>query len=181
MDSDQTEPSSESQATSATPRPSPDAMRERLREYVFELHRSYLSQAGQLEAGQRRHLPLIVHSPLNVAVVAARQLHLIAGNDPLPALRPGEPAPRDSYGDIRWTVRFFDSGSLPELASAYSAADELDCVRKVLGIGEVVYQLSISTGGGLDNHHAHHAGWALASRDCAATRNRFPTNADRLS
>jgi hypothetical protein len=181
MDTEQTGLPDGAPYTTESSRPSPDEMRERLREYVFELHRSYLGQARQLPESHRRQLPLIARSPLNVAVVAVRQLHLIAGNDALPALRPGEPAPYDECGDLSWTVRFFDSGSVPELAPAFTADDELRCVREVLGIGEVAYQLSISAGGGLDNHHAHHAGLALGNQDCAAARKGLSTNVERRS
>ena len=43
-------------------------------------------------------------------------------------------------------------------------------VRRVLGVADVVYHLSVSVGGGLDAHHAQHAGVALANQHAAAIR-----------
>ena len=174
MDRDQTGVPGEAIDPAAASPAGPVAMREHLRQFVFEVHRSYLAQARDLDPRQRSQLPLIARRPFSVAVAAARQLHLIATNDDLPARREGEVAPGDELAEIGWTVRFFDSASLPELAPAFTSDDELVCVRNVLGIGEVIYHLSIAAGGGLSDHHAHHAGMALGNRDAAGILRRFP-------
>ena len=43
-------------------------------------------------------------------------------------------------------------------------------VRRVIGITDVIYHLSVAPGGGLAPHHAQHAGTGLANQHAAAVR-----------
>ena len=156
----------------------PEAMRERLADYVAALHHAYLGQAELLAPAERAALPLVGAAPVTVAVAAARELHLVATTDPLPPPRGPEVELRGEQAGVAWTVRFFDATILPELGLL--ADDDPAQVRRVLGVADVVYHLSVSPGGGLGPHHAQHAGVALANlhagavRDGQAIRHAFP-------
>lgn len=145
----------------------PEAMRERLADYVHALHRAYLDQASLLAPAERAALPLAGRSEVTVAVAAARDLHLVATTDALPAPQGPEVALTEDYAGVTWTVRFFDVTLLPELGLV---GDDPHAVRRVLGVADVVYHLSVSPGGGLGPHHAQHAGVALANQHAAAVR-----------
>jgi hypothetical protein len=149
----------------------PEAMRAQLRGYVAALHHAYLLAAALLPPGERAALPLLRAGEITVVVAAARHLHLIATADPLPAPRGQEVAEPDAEGDLAWVVRFYDPVVLPPLAvideSSGPAAGD---VRRVLGIANVIYHLSVSPGGGLTPHHAQHAGTGLANQHAAACR-----------
>ena len=43
-------------------------------------------------------------------------------------------------------------------------------MRRVIGISDVIYHLSVAPGGGLAPHHAQHAGTGLANQHAAAVR-----------
>lgn len=146
----------------------PEAMRERLADYVAALHHAYLGQADLLAPAERAGLPLVGAERLTVAVAATRELHLVATTDPLPPPRGPEVEIRGEQAGVGWTVRFFDATILPELGLL--AEDDPAQVRRVLGVADVVYHLSVSPGGGLGPHHAQHAGVALANRHAAAVR-----------
>ena len=145
----------------------PEAMRERLADYVHALHRAYLTQAELLAPAERAALPLAGASRVTVAVAAARDLHLVATTDPLPTPRGQEVELSEEYAGVTWAVRFFDATILPELGLV---DDDPRSVRRVLGVADVVYHLSVSPGGGLSPHHAQHAGVALANQHAAAVR-----------
>jgi hypothetical protein len=149
----------------------PEAMRAALRAYVAGLHHAYLGAAELLPPAERAALPLLRARGVTVIVAAARHLHLIATTDPLPPPRGQEVAEPDSDGDLAWTVRFYDPVVLPALALA--EPDETPApgsVRRVLGVSDVIYHLSVSPGGGLAPHHAQHAGTGLANQHAAAVR-----------
>jgi hypothetical protein len=149
----------------------PEEMRAALRAYVAGLHHAYLGAAGLLPPGERAALPLLRAQGVTVIVAAARHLHLVATTDPLPAPRGQEVAEPGSDGDLTWTVRFYDPVVLPALALA--EPDETpapESVRRVLGVSDVIYHLSVSPGGGLAPHHAQHAGTGLANQHAAAVR-----------
>ncbi|MEZ5094380.1 hypothetical protein [Nocardioides sp.] len=150
------------------PAAGPEAMRDRLADYVGALHRAYLGQAELLAPAERAAMPLVGAAQVTVAVAATRELHLVATTDPLPPPRGPEVEIGDHEAGVSWTVRFFDATILPELGLL--AAEDPPAVRRVLGIAEVVYHLSVSPGGGLSGHHAQHAGVALANRHAAAVR-----------
>jgi hypothetical protein len=145
-------------------------MRASLADYVHALHRAYLTQAEQLPPAERAALPLSGGAPVTVAVAAARDLHLVATTDPLPPPRGPEVELREEYAGVSWSVRFFDATILPELGILPAGGDDLAGVRRVLGVADVIYHLSVSPGGGLGGHHAQHAGVALANQHAAAAR-----------
>lgn len=145
----------------------PEAMRERLADYVHALHRAYLDQSAHLAPAERAALPLAGRTAVTVAVAAARDLHLVATADPLPAPQGPEVELAEEYAGVSWSVRFFDVTILPELGLV---GDDPAAVRRVLGVADVVYHLSVSPGGGLGPHHAQHAGVALANQHAAAVR-----------
>ena len=153
----------------------PEEMRERLADYVYALHKAYLTHVELLAPAERAGMPLAGQSRVTVAVAAARDLHLVATSDPLPAPRGPEVEVSDEYAGVSWVVRFFDPSVLPELGllgAAGSGEEGSDpvAVRRVLGVADVIYHLSVSIGGGLTAHHAQHAGVALANQHAAAIR-----------
>lgn len=146
-------------------------MRDRLRDYVAALHHAYLGAAGVLPPGDRAALPLLAAPRLTVAVAAARHLHVIATSDALPAPRGQEVQEDDRDGDLAWTVRFFDPVVLPALAQVDESAGPAPAdVRRVLGVADVAYHLTVAPGSGLTAHHAQHAGTGLANQHAAAVR-----------
>lgn len=154
---------------------SPEEMRARLADYVYALHKAYLTHVELLAPAERASMPLAGQTRITVAVAAARDLHLVATTDPLPAPRGPEVEVADEFAGVSWVVRFFDPSILPELGLLGSAgSDEAGtnpvAVRRVLGVAEVVYHLSVSIGGALTAHHAQHAGVALANQHAAAIR-----------
>lgn len=139
-----------------------------MREYIAALHSTYLDQVRHLPPGERAALPLGEDRDLTVAVVAARQLHLIALASRLPAVLDGEVDTTDRAGRLTWTVRFYDPSVLPELGLLDD--DEPGTVRRVLGVVDPLYHLTVSLGGGLSGHHAHHSGVALSNQHAQAGR-----------
>lgn len=139
----------------------PGVMRRAVRDYVLGVHATYLDHVRHLPPGERAALPLVAGRPLTVAVAAARQLHLLAVTGSLPAVVDG-PDDEDEHAGVHWVVRFYDPSVLPELGLL--ADDDPAAVRRVLGVSEPVYHLTVTAGGGLDAHHAQHSGVALANR-----------------
>lgn len=149
----------------------PESMRDRLAAYVHALHRAYLAQVEHLPPGERARMPLTAGAaPLTVVVAAARDLHIIATREPLPAPRGPEVELAEELPGLQWQVRFFDPSILPALGLVPAGEGAVTGVREVLGIDDVVYHLSIAPGGGLSEHHAQHAGVALANQHATAER-----------
>ncbi|MGH3863352.1 hypothetical protein [Actinokineospora sp.] len=146
----------------------PEAMRETVREYVRAVHTTYLDHVRHLPPAVRAALPLVAAADVTVIAAAARRLHLVATTDSLPAPRGPEVVVVDEYGGTRWTLRFYDPSVLPELGIL--ADDAPDGVRRVLGVGDTVYHLTVAVGGGLTAHHAQHSGVALANLHTKTTR-----------
>lgn len=146
----------------------PEAMRDLVREYVLALHSTYLDHVAHLPPGTRAALPLVRAGRLTVAVAATRQLHLLATSAPLPAPQGPEVELHDEYRGVSWTVRFFDPSVLPPLGLL--PEDTPAAVRRVLGITDTVYHLTVTIGGGLTGHHASHSGVALANQHAHAVR-----------
>ncbi|MEP7025770.1 MAG: hypothetical protein ABJB47_18605, partial [Actinomycetota bacterium] len=124
-----------------------------------------------LAPGDRAALPLLRASQVTVVVAAARHLHLLATASPLPLPQGQEVQEQDAEAGLAWAVRFYDPVVLPALAlideSHGPAAGD---VRRVLGVADVIYHLSVAPGGGLTPHHAQHAGTGLANQHAAAVR-----------
>jgi hypothetical protein len=151
--------------------PPPEDMRARVSEFVHALHAAYLDQARQLAPADRARLPLLVADPLQVVAAGARHLHVLATSDALPAPVGQEVEVVDSLPGLSWRLRFYDPVVVPELGLI--AEDEEPAtadVRRVLGIGSVVYHLCVAPGGGLTAHHAQHAGTGLANQHAGAAR-----------
>lgn len=146
-------------------------MRRAMADYVAAVHRAYLDATAGLAPGDRGRLPLVAAGSFTVAAVGAQNLHVIATTDRLPAPTGPEVELSGAEADLTWTLRFFDPVVLPALGlideSAGSRADE---VRDLLGLGSVVYHLTVPPGGGLSAHHALHSGTGLAHTHAAATR-----------
>lgn len=146
-------------------------MRAALRGYVAALHHAYLGAAALLPPGERAALPLLRAGEFTVVVAAARYLHVLATADPLPLPHGQEVQEHDTDGDLAWTVRFYDPVVLPALALVTEPGPPASGdVRRVIGITDVLYHLSVAPGGGLAPHHAQHAGTGLANQHAAAVR-----------
>jgi hypothetical protein len=148
----------------------PEAMRAALRSYVAALHHAYLGASVLLPPGEQAALPLLRAGQFTVVVAAARHLHLLATADPLPQPRGQEVQEHDTDGDLAWTVRFYDPVVLPALALVEESGPAPGDVRRVIGITDVLYHLSVAPGGGLAPHHAQHAGTGLANQHASAVR-----------
>lgn len=151
----------------------PEAARDLVREYVRVVHGTYLDHVATLPPGERAALPLLRAGSLTVVAAAARRLHLVATTDRLPAVRGPEVELHDEQGELGWAVRFFDPSVLPALGVV--SEDSPGEVRRVLGVADTVYHLTVAVGGGLDAHTAMHSGVALANQHTRALR-----DADRL-
>lgn len=146
-------------------------MRTAMADYVRAVHQSYLDASSTLPPADRARLPLVSAGEVTVLAVGARNLHVLATTEHLPAPRGQEVELDDSIDDLRWRLRFFD----PVVVPALGLIDETDAaqpdrVRDVLGVRTVVYHLSVPPGGGLTGHHAMHAGTGLAHTHAAAVR-----------
>jgi hypothetical protein len=160
--------------------PTPEEMREAVARYVEEIHRAYVAQALTFPAAVRGRMPLLAPGPLTVAAVGARNLHVLATRDPLGPLHGQEVELTGSLEGLSWTVRFFDSVVLPELALIdESSGPAFAEVRHALGIGTVVYHFVASPGTGLSAHQAAHVGTGLAGGHSAAARD-FETIRSRV-
>ncbi len=146
-------------------------MRAALRDYVAALHHAYLGTAAPLPPGERAALPLLRAGQFTVVIAAARYLHLLATTDPLPLPRGQEVQEHDTEDGLAWTVRFYDPVVLPSLADLEQVGVPAPAdVRRVIGITDVIYHLSVAPGGGLSPHHAQHAGTGLANQHASAAR-----------
>lgn len=151
-----------------TPPVGPAAMREAVGDYIEVLHATYLEHVDHLPPGERAVLPLVAAGRVTVVAAAARRLHLVATTEPLPAPAGPEVELAGRYRGLSWTVRFYDPSLLPDLGLLTD--DDARAVRRILGITDVVYHLTVSIGGGLGSHHAQHSGVALANGDARVHR-----------
>jgi hypothetical protein len=147
----------------------PEAMRDLVRDYVGALHATYLDHVQHLPPAERAALPLVAAREVTVIAAAAHRLHLLATTDTLPAPHGPEVEVKDGHQGVRWTVRFYDPSVLPELGLLAEGDDPAD-VRRVLGVADTVYHLTVDVGGGLSGHHAQHSGVALANQHAKASR-----------
>jgi hypothetical protein len=160
--------------------PTPEEMREAVAQYVLQVHRAYLAQALTFPAAVRGRMPLLAPGLLTVAAVAARNLHVLATRDSLGPVHGQEVELFGTLEGLSWSVRFFDSVVLPELALIdESAGPAFGEVRHALGIGTVVYHFVASPGAGLSAHNAAHVGTGLAGGHSAAARD-FETIRSRV-
>ncbi len=149
----------------------PGQLRDAMAAFVAHLHRAYLDQARLLPIGEQAALPLVRAGEVTVLAVGVRHLHVLATPERLPVPQGPEVEIAGEMPGLRWTVRFFDPVVVPSLGLLDESEGPASAeVRRVLGVGEVVYHLSVSPGGGLSAHHAQHAGTALANQHAAAHR-----------
>jgi len=149
----------------------PGQLRDAMARFVSALHGAYLDQARLLPVGEQGALPLMRTDRLTVLAVGVRHLHVLATTSPLPAPHGPEVEVADSLPGLSWTVRFFDPVVVPALGLVDEAQGPQPAeVRRVLGVPDVVYHLSVSPGGGLTPHHALHAGTGLANQHAAVFR-----------
>ena len=149
----------------------PGQLRDAMASFVAALHGAYLDQARLLPVGEQGALPLLRADRLTVLAVGVRHLHVLATSSPLPAPQGPEVELEDSLPGLSWTLRFFDPVVVPALGLVdESAGPQPAEVRRVLGVPDVVYHLSVSPGGGLTPHHAQHAGTGLANQHAALFR-----------
>lgn len=158
-------------SSSAPERTGPDALRHALAEYVHATHASYLGAVADLPPGEVAKLPLVKHPGFTVAAVGTANLHLVATTDALPPMSGVEISTPGEIAPITWNLRFFDASVLPALADIdESDGPNRERVRAALGVATTMYHLNVPPGGGLDAHHAMHAGSGLAASHAGANR-----------
>jgi hypothetical protein len=141
-------------------------MRKLVGDYVRAVHTTYLDHVAHLPPAVRGALPLVAAGGVTVVAAAAQRLHQVATTDRLPAPEGPEVEVADDHRGVAWTVRFFDPSVLPGLGVL--ADDGPHDVRRVLGIADTVYHLTVA--GDLTGHHAQHSGVALANQHAKALR-----------
>jgi hypothetical protein len=146
----------------------PEAMRGLVRDYVGALHASYLDHVRHMPPAERGALPLVAARGVTVVAAAAHRLHLIATTSSMPPPQGQEVELLDDYGGLAWKLRFYDPSVVPELGLVVD--DQPEDVRRVLGLTDTVYHLTVALGGGLSGHHAQHSGVALANQDARTGR-----------
>ncbi len=152
-------------------RPQPDQMRGAMAEFVTALHQSYLDVVRHQPPAEQARMPLLATSSLTVIAAGARHLHVLATPESLPAPVAPEVELAGELPGLHWRLRFLDPVVLPELGLIdESSAPAPGEVRRVLGVTDVVYHLSVAPGGGLTPHHAMHAGTGLANQHAAESR-----------
>lgn len=159
----------------------PEQMRLLVRDYVATVHTTYVDHVRHLPPAELGELPLVAARNLTVMAAAARRLHLVATTGTLPAVSGREVEFTDDHRGLTWTVRFYDPTVVPELGLLQ---DDVPAeVRRVLGVADAVYHLTVAVGGGLSAHHAQHTGVALANqhtrtlRDLERLRRALPQQA----
>jgi hypothetical protein len=149
----------------------PESMRLAMAGYVHAVHQAYLDAASGLPPAEQARLPLLAAGDVTVLAVGARNLHVIATAEALPAPQGQEVELADALGPLAWRLRFFDPVIVPALGLVDETAEpQPDRIRDVLGVRTVAYHLSVPPGGGLTAHHALHAGTGLAHAHAAAHR-----------
>jgi hypothetical protein len=131
----------------------PEQIRQAVAGYVAAAHSAY---AAAVAPGG-----LLRGDPFAVLAVAAGDLHLIATRQLLPAPDVGEAAIHGEADGLRWQVRFYDAGLVPDLGRVTPGPDSADDVRRVLGITTWLYHL-VASPARMNEHHARHMGLALA-------------------
>jgi len=149
----------------------PHRIREAVAAYVAQIHRSYLDHSRTFPPAVQGRMALLRAGRIQVAAVAARNLHILATAEPLGPLRGPEVELADELPGLAWTLRFFDPVVTPELGLVEeSDGPAFGEVRHVLGIGTVLYHLTATPGTGLSAHNAMHVGTGLANGHSAADR-----------
>lgn len=149
----------------------PESMRQAMAGYVHAVHQAYLDAAMGLPPAEQARLPLLAAGEVTVLAVGARNLHVIATTEALPAPQGQEVELADTLGPLTWRLRFFDPVIVPALGLVDESAEpQPQRIRDVLGVRTVAYHLSVPPGGGLTAHHALHAGTGLAHAHAAAHR-----------
>jgi hypothetical protein len=149
----------------------PESMRQAMAGYVHAVHQAYLDAAGGLPPAEQARLPLLAAGDVTVLAVGARNLHVLATTEALPAPQGQEVELTDALGPLTWRLRFFDPVIVPALGLVdESTQPQPERIRDVLGVRTVAYHLSVPPGGGLTAHHALHAGTGLAHAHAAAHR-----------
>lgn len=144
-------------------------MRQAVGDYVTAAHRAYLAQATLLPPALQGALPLLAGGPFTVAAAGAGDLHVVATRQAFGPPRGPEVEVPQELPPLRWSLRFYDPVVLPELG-LLAAADGPEAVRTALGIRIWLYHLVVQPGSELGEHHAGHAGTALAHAHGAAAR-----------
>lgn len=151
----------------------PEDMRRAVAAYVSAAHGAYLRALAPLPPALAGGLPLVTAGSFSVAAAGAADLHVVATLQPLgPPPGASEIAEVEGEcGPLRWRLRFYDPVVLPELGLVTGkGAQAAEAVRRVLGMRTWLYHLVVQPGSQLTEHHATHAGTALAHAHAAAAR-----------
>jgi hypothetical protein len=132
----------------------PEQVRQAVADYIDAAHRAYAAAVAPPGG-------LLRGDPFAVLAAAAGDLHLIATRQTLPAAQAGEAAIDGTADGLRWQVRFYDAGFVPDLGRVAPGPDSADEVRRILGVTTFLYHL-VASPDRMNEHHARHTGLALA-------------------
>jgi hypothetical protein len=148
----------------------PEQMRSLVGDYVRTVHQAYATQARTQPPAVRGRM-ILLDTPFTVVAAGARNLHVIATREKLPAPQGQEVEVEEEVEGLRWTLRFYDPVVLPALGFIdESSAPAPELVRRALGISTHIYHLIVQPGSQLTAHHAGHAGSGLANAHVAEAR-----------
>ncbi|MDQ1629520.1 MAG: hypothetical protein QOI54_3264 [Actinomycetota bacterium] len=163
-----------------TPTARPEDMRAAMADFVAAAHDAYLAQARLLPPAERARMPLVAAGSFTVVAAGARNLHVLATTEALPAPVGQEVQFTGAAEDLAWQLRFFDPVVLPGLGmidEGVTAAPEE--VRRTLGVHTVLYHLVVQPGAELTGHHALHMGAGLANSHASRSRDLEAVRAHR--
>jgi hypothetical protein len=132
----------------------PEQIRQAVAGYVAAAHGAYAAAVAPPGG-------LLRGDPFDVLAVAAGDLHLIATRQTLAATAASAVAIDGAADGLRWQVRFYDAGLVPDLGLVTPGPDSVAEVRRVLGITSWLYHL-VASPARMNEHHARHMGLALA-------------------
>ena len=101
----------------------PESMRQAMAGYVHAVHQAYLDAASGLPPAEQARLPLLAAGDVTVLAVGARNLHVIATTEALPAPQGQEVEISDALGPLAWRLRFFDPVIVPALGLVDETAE----------------------------------------------------------
>ena len=144
-------------------------MRDAVRDYIWTRPHDLPRPRAAPASGRRGpRCPWWPPRDVTVIAAAARNLHLLATTDPLPAPLGPEVEFTDEHRGTRWTRALLRPVGPP--GPRLLAEDQPGTYGGCSASADTVYHLTVAVGGGLTGHHAQHSGVALANQHAKSIR-----------